>query len=800
MNRFLRPAWLRARARPVRAGLAVIAAGIALWLAVPPAQLFPDDYSLVIQDRNDRILRVFLAKDQQWRFPTGRDSIPDKYRQALFAYEDKRFPGHPGIDPLALLRAASGRLSRGRKAGGASTLTMQLVRLAHPKERSYFNKALEMAQALRLELHLSKDEILRTYLAHAPMGGNVVGVETACYRYGGKPLSEITWAEAALFAVLPNSPSWIHLGRERPRLRAKRDALLRKLNHEGRLDSLDLALATEEPLPDSADLPIHAPHFTESLRRSGAVGRVRASLDLEVQGKVEAQAAYRVRLLREQGIHNLAILVVETGTGKVRAYLGSPDAGDREHQGQVDGVRARRSTGSLLKPFLYARLMDRGPYLAGTKIADIPTYYGSFAPQNASREFSGLVGLDEALIRSLNVPAVRALYEYGLEDFYAFLKQAGLRGLFRPPEGYGLPLILGGAEASLWELTGMYLALGNDGVRRPFSVMEPAGPPVAGSPKHEAMAGVLEGRPAHEDSLFSAGAAGEIRSILGRLKRPESELYWQYFNNQVPVSWKTGTSYGQKDGWAIGTNAQWTIGVWVGNFSGQGNGALGGGASAAPILFLLFNDLTDRNRPMDIPRPNWDLAAESTCVASGYPAGPACPLKAASLRPASAYVTRLCPYHKRFLVDRRTGLETCSRCWSGKDTAWVVREIHPPSLRSWEAQSGRNPDNAPAHDPKCPAYHGGDGLELVYPTSGTRLFVPRDLDGRYQQVVLEAAHARQDALIFWYLDGRFLTTTKGTHKVPVDLPAGPHRLSVEDDEGRTADLGFEAFRREEPTP
>ena len=333
----------------------------------------------------------------------------------------------------------------------------------------------------------------------------------------------------------------------------------------------------------------------------------------------------------------------------------------------------------------------------------------------------------------------------------------------------------------------MYLALGNDGVRLPFQVLE--------NPE-ERSSRPAPFRPAHDDSLFSAGAAGEIRAILGRLKRPESELYWQYFNNQVPVSWKTGTSYGQKDGWAIGTNAQWTIGVWVGNFSGQGNGALGGGASAAPILFLLFNDLTDRNRVMDIPRPNWDLAAESTCVASGLPAGPACPIKIASLRPAHAYVTRLCPYHKRFLIDKRTGLETCSRCWKGKDTAWVVREIHPPSLRSWETQSGRNPDNAPAHDPKCPAYHGGDGLELVYPTPGSRLFIPRDLDGRYQQVVFEAAHSRQDAQLFWYLDGRFLGTTKGTHKVPVDLPAGPHRLSVEDEEGRTADLGFEAFRRE----
>jgi penicillin-binding protein 1C len=768
-------------------------------MAAPPAPPFPDDYSLVLEDKEGRILRAFLARDQQWRFPPAAagDSIPDKYLQALFAFEDKRFRSHPGVDPMALARAACGRLRRGKGAGGASTLTMQLARLSHPKRRTYANKAWEMLQAMRLELHASKDELLRTYMAHAPMGGNVVGVETACYRYCGKPFADVTWAEAALFAVLPNSPSWIHLGRERPRLRAKRDRLLAELHRQGRMDSLDLALAIDEPLPDTAVLSVRAPHFTESFRKAGAAGRIRTTLDAEAQKKVESLAAYRVDLLREQGIHNLAVLVAETGTGKVRAYVGSPDFRDRVHQGQVDGVRARRSTGSLLKPFLFARLMDRGPYLAGTRLADIPTYYGSFAPQNASREFSGLIGLDEALIRSLNVPAVRALHEYGLEDFHSFLKQAGLRGLFRPPEGYGLPLILGGAEASLWEMGGLFLALGNNGVRIPFTVEEEAAGRDAGVRGHAP--GIRARKPPErDDSLFSAGAAGEIRAILSRLKRPESELYWQYFNNQVPVSWKTGTSYGQKDGWAIGTNAQWTIAVWVGNFSGQGNGALGGGASAAPILFLLFNELTDRNRAMDIPRPNWDLAAESTCVASGYPAGPACPLKTSSLRPARAYVTRLCPYHKRFLIDRRTGLETCSLCWNGKDTSWIVREIHPPSLRSWEAQSGRNPDNAPAHDPKCPAYHGGDGLELVYPAPGSRLFVPRDLDGRFQQVVFEAAHGRQDAQLFWYLDGNLLGTTRGTHKISLDLAAGAHRLSVEDEEGRTADLGFEAFRREQP--
>jgi penicillin-binding protein 1C len=407
-------AWSRARARPFRSASLALAAGIAIgflaWLAVPPAPLFPDDYSLVLLDSRGGILRAFLARDQQWRFPAATGGIPGKYLDALFAYEDKRFRSHPGIDPMALLRAAGGRMARGEKAGGASTLTMQLVRLAHPRPRTYPNKALEMLQALRLELHHSKEELLRAYAAHAPMGGNVVGAETACYRYCGKPFAEITWAEAALFAVLPNSPSWIHLGRERPRLRAKRDRLLRKLHRDGRLDSLGLSLAMEEPLPDSADLAVRAPHFAESFRARGASGRIRTTLDMGMQRKVEALSAYRVGLLREQGIHNLAILVAETGTGKVRAYLGSPDFRDRGHQGQVDGVRARRSTGSLLKPFLYARLMDRGPYLAGTKLADIPTYYGSFAPQNASKEFSGLIGLDEALIRSLYVPAVRALY------------------------------------------------------------------------------------------------------------------------------------------------------------------------------------------------------------------------------------------------------------------------------------------------------------------------------------------------------------------------------------------------------
>lgn len=806
----------------ITVSLAALMAAFAVWLALPVESLFPDDYSTLVFDSKGRLLRATLAEDDQFRFPPCGISLPEKYITALILSEDKRFYLHPGVDPFALANAAYTNMRTGSRIRGGSTITMQVARLADPKPRTYRNKLIECLTAVRLSLHYSKEEILELYARNAPMGGNIVGIEAASYFYFEKPAGELTWAEASLLVVLPNSPSMINLERERPRLVRKRNGLLGRLFNAGIIDSLTHDMACAEPLPGhDRRLPFAAPHFTTmvlgraSASRGAAEGvggrihdsretaegvggrergsrkitqnatdrsnderRIVTTLDGDIQRRVYDAARLHNRILAGQGIENLAVLVAETGSGKVRAYIGSHDFHDLEHGGQVDGVLAHRSTGSLLKPFLVAKVLDRGPYTIASKIQDVPTFYGTFTPQNASKDFSGLVGVDRVLIESLNVPAVRLLNAYGLGDFYGFLVDSGLRGLFRSPMRYGLPLVIGGAEASLAELVTLYLSLGNLGERKAISFI--------GDEDDERQQG---------QRLFSAGAAWLVLDVLSRLARPGVEFYWDRFDNQVPVAWKTGTSYGQKDAWAVGVNGQWTIGVWAGNFTGEGNAALSGARSAAPLLFTLFNMLTRRDREMWFEEPHNDLKEVVCCAASGYPAGPYCPERITVTCPCRMRCTGTCPYHKRYLVDAATGRSVCSLCWSGIETEWDTLFIVPPAVKEILVRNGRSVDAVPSHAAHCVTVRDEARLELVYPVDGIKIFVPRDFDGEHERIVFSAKHQRPSEHLFWYLNGTLIGETIGYHELAVELDAGPYRLTVQDEEGFTRSVSFDAYKK-----
>ena len=474
--------------------LAVPAIGAVLYFLHPlPRPLFAPDYSTLILDSEGRLLRAFLNEGEQWCFPPDSSlAVPLKLRAAVLRFEDRRFYGHPGVDPLALGRALYQNVAAGQVRSGASTLTMQVARLMRPKPRTLFNKALETLLALRIELHTPKEEILRLYLDHAPYGGNIVGYRAASRRYFRKQPGELTWSEAATLAVLPNAPGLVSPTADPRRLAQKRNRLLAGLQRAGYFDAETLRLAVAEPVPERAfPLPVTAPHLSRALA-SGRRGRiVRTTLDAGLQRDLEALVARHLRHLDHLGIGNGAALLVETGSGKVRAWVGSRDFFDPEHQGQVDGVVAPRSSGSLLKPFLYALSMDEGLVLPGTLVKDVPTYYHGFSPRNADESYDGLVRAEEALVRSLNVPAVRLLRRYGLFNFYRFLQDAGVSTLVRPADDYGLPLILGGAEVTLRDMARLFRASPEAGGsspcdacrgrrnRRPRRPSSARGPPVS---------------------------------------------------------------------------------------------------------------------------------------------------------------------------------------------------------------------------------------------------------------------------------------------------------------------------------
>jgi len=756
----------------------------AVWLFMPLRPPFPASWSRVVYDTHGRLMRVTAAPDGQIRFPPDTVPLPAKYVAAVTACEDRRFFRHPGVDPFALCKSVIVNLSAGRRLRGGSTITMQTIRLSHPKTRNYLNKTFEILDAVRLSIHVNKNALLRMYAAHVPMGGNTVGVQAASWRYFGKPLSEITWAEAALFAVLPNTPTMINLEKQRSVLLRKRNRALGVLWRTGKIDSCTCVVSCREPLPGAAGrLPFSAPHFTRRVLAAASMPVEKTTLDLDIQEHVEEIVQMFGKQYSAQGISNLAALVVSTQTGAVRAYAGSQDFFDTVSRGQVDGVSANRSTGSLLKPFLAAKVLDRGPFVLESMLQDVPTFYGSFYPQNASMEFSGLVSLQKSLVQSLNVPMVRLLYWYGVTDFHADLRAAGITGLFRSADGYGLSLILGGAEASLWDLTRMFATLGNLGLMVPLSTI--------GDSTDSARASEAAPR------FCSEGAAWLVLSTLSQLNRPGSEYYWKFFTNQIPVAWKTGTSYGQKDAWAIGTNRQWTIGVWVGNFSGQGNPSLGGAQSAGPVLFALFNTLTDKSQNLWFTKPEYDLRTVTVCRASGLSPSAACFDTVHAEQPLCAYQTAVCTYHRRFLVSRGKGYQVCSRCWNNVDTVWNIITIYPPSVRSILARHGFAVDSLPPHHPRCPVAHPQAEIEIIYPVNNVSIIVPRNLQGHYEKIVFKAEYQRPSGHLFWYLDGSFLAETIGQHSIAVDLPSGKHRLAVQDGDGATEFIRFSAFRKKD---
>ncbi|HHQ49702.1 MAG TPA: penicillin-binding protein 1C, partial [Acidobacteria bacterium] len=573
------------RRRLVRLAAAV-AAAVALFLLLVPVVRFDDPRSTVLLDSRGRLLSASIAADGQWRF-AAPERVPERFARCAVLFEDRRFRWHPGVDPIAIVRAAVQDVRAGRVVSGGSTLTMQVVRLARKgRPRTLGEKLIEAVLAVRLELAAGKDRILALWAGNAPFGGNVVGLEAASWRYFGRGPEHLSWAEAATLAVLPNAPALIHPGRNRRRLLARRNALLARLLAAGDLDRESYRLALAEPLPGPPlPLPSLAPHLLERARRDGYAGqRLRTSLSRELQERATAVVREHAARLAGNGVHNVAALIAEVGSGRVLAYVGNsggPD--DPAHGGWVDLITAPRSTGSTLKPFLYAEMLEAGEVLPTELIPDIPTRVGGFAPENYDHSYSGAVPAAVALARSLNVPAVRMLRDHGVDRFWGELRAMGMTTLFRPAGGYGLTLILGGAETTLWDLGAMYAGLGRTvdeyarGVEdarpfRPLSYLAEGGVP--GVQRRGAGA-----------RLPGAAACYETLRALLEVGRPGVDAAWRRFASSRRIAWKTGTSWGHRDAWAVGVTPRHVVAVWVGNADGEGRPGLTGHASAAPVLF-----------------------------------------------------------------------------------------------------------------------------------------------------------------------------------------------------------------------
>lgn len=775
--------------RRALAALLVVLALIATiaYVRMLPKRLFDEPLSTVLLDRNGELLGARIADDGQWRFPAG-EAVPDKFIRALVEYEDKRFYSHPGVDPLALARAAYLDVKARRIVSGGSTLTMQLARMVRAREeRGIVDKLIEMLFATRLEIAYHKEKILDLYAANAPFGGNVVGLEAAAWRYFGRPPGLLSWAEACTLAVLPNSPALIHPGRNRTALLEKRNRLLARLHEREVISKLDLELALEEPLPGAPlPLPNDAPHLLETLRAlHPSEHRFETTLDRSLQRMATSELEAHARKLSSHDVHNAAAIIIDNRTFDVLAYVGNAERSQTDRRGYaVDIVRRPRSTGSILKPLLYAAMLEAGEILPHTLVPDVPTQYAGYMPENFDRLYRGVVPADVALAQSLNVPAVRMLKQHGVQRFYDLLRHAGMTTLMRPPDDYGLTLILGGAEGTLWEISSQYANLAH--IARQI---------YPGQPIHYRSLRVLERDESDSGRSAEIGAASAwltLRALL-EVGRPGEEANWRSFASAKQIAWKTGTSWGLRDAWSIGNTSRFTVGVWVGNASGEGKPGLTGATAAAPLMFALFGRLPSSEW---FAEPTLLLKQVEVCKNDGYLANGACETHT-ELVPRSSHFDRLSPYNHRVHLarDGRHRVDSSCEAVDGmRHTNWFVL---PPGAEYYYRRQHANYRPLPAYRADCEGARTAaqSPMEFLYPNAGTKLYIPIDLGTQKGRTVFEAVHRNANATLHWHLDEHYIGETRTYHQQAMDIAPGVHSITIVDEDGNRLSRRFEVLGR-----
>ena len=741
-----------------------------------PRQLFHVPYSTVVTDRNGELLGARIASDGQWRFPP-RTTTPEKVKQCLITFEDRHFYHHWGVNPVSTGRAAYQNLKNKRIVSGGSTLTMQTIRLARNESRTFGEKFIEMILATRLEFRASKEKILSMYVSHAPFGGNVVGLDAAAWRYFGHSAEELSWAEAAMLAVLPNAPAMIHLSKSRQSLLNKRNRLLKQLRERKIIDSSTYELAISEPLPDEPhSLPQIAPHLVSRFYQERNGKYSVSTIDRGIQSQIENAAERWSNEFNRSDIRNLAILVIDIRTNQVVAYCGNVNFERKQSGNQVDVIQAPRSTGSILKPFLYYAMLQEGSLLPHTLLPDIPININGFTPQNFSLQFEGAVPASEALARSLNIPAVTMLQKYGVPKFHTFLRQIGLKTINRPASHYGLSLILGGAEATLWDVTNTYAHMGRSLLQLPQTECSLL---LSDSENSEAVTS------AKTTDIFQPGAVWQTFNALTEVNRPE-EIDWKSIPSMHPIAWKTGTSHGFRDAWAVGVTPHYAVGVWVGNATGEGKPGLVGARTAGPVLFDIFSLLPPTQW---FKRPGNVFVKTEVCRKSGHLKGRFCEETDTLLILPAGLKTEACPYHHLVTLsadETHRIYENCANLEPTIQKSWFTL---PPVWEWYYKQHHPEYSPLPPFKPGC----GEDALQpmqFIYPPMNARIVLPKQMDGSPGYMTAELAHGNPATTIFWHLDNTYLTQTQDFHKISLQPTPGKHSLTAVDSAGNTVTTTF----------
>jgi penicillin-binding protein 1C len=768
-------AWLKQTGKQplVRACVLVLAIAVGLDRLFPFRPEVP--YATVVTARDGSILHAFLSRDDKWRLYAELSDITPEFRNAILYKEDKYFYFHPGFNPVALLRAAGRNLLQGRRTSGASTITMQTVRLLEPRPRTYGNKLIELVRAIQLEIYYSKDEILQLYLNLIPFGGNIEGLKSASLLYFGKPPVLLSLAELTTLSIIPNRPSSLRLGINNAWIVQERNRWLNRFRSAHLYSETTIADAIAEPLTAyRREAPQQAPHLSRRLRNAQPQQPViQSTLDPATQSTAEQLVRNYANRIRTSDVHNAAVLIVDNLTHSVVAYVGSADFQNAADGGQVDGVRAVRSPGSALKPLLYGLAFDAGLITPRSKLNDVPTNFGGYEPDNYDRRFNGPVTAEFALANSLNIPAVSLLREIGTPTFVATLQKAGFSTVRKQAKDLGLSMILGGCGVTLDEMTRLYAGLANGGV---VSALAMTGPPNR------------SGVPVKGYRVLSPEAAYLVTQTLTQITRPDLPNNFDNSYHLPRIAWKTGTSYGRRDAWSVGYNQRYTIGVWVGNFSGVGVAELSGANTATPLLFQLFNAL-DYNSPrgwFQPPSPRTSrLAMRLICPETGDIPGDSC------LNPVTDYQImgvsrhRSCQHRKTVFTNPAGTLAYCPHC--RPDTGWV-RRSYPnlaPDVIAFYQSSHIPFQSTPPHNPRCERVWGTGGPQITSLNDGSDYFIN---PAQPAELALSCQATDDVQTVFWYLNDQLYRRARPTEALFFKPRPGRLKISCADDRGRHSDI------------
>jgi penicillin-binding protein 1C len=726
------------------------------------------EYSTIVTDERDAVINAYLTPDDKWRMKTELEEISPLLRKTIIAKEDQYFYYHPGVNVLAIGRALLNNVVRMKRTSGASTITMQVARMLEPRRRTLPVKFIEMFRALQLELKYSKNEILQLYLNLVPYGGNIEGVKAASLLYFRKNPDHLSLAEITALSIIPNRPSSLVMGRNNDVIVQERNRWLRKFSQDKVFTQKEIEDALSEPLTASRGVvPHYLPHLSYKLKRETNSHLIRTNIRLNTQLKVEKLVEDYVRSLRLSNIRNAAVVIIDNQTHKVITYVGSGSFTDTTDGGQVNGAAATRQPGSTLKPLLYGMCIDEGLMTPKTVINDVPVNYNGYAPENYDQKFNGSISMEYALEHSLNIPAVKSLRMLGKDELVNQLVSLDFKQVSKDRNKLGLSLVLGGCGTTLEELTGLFSAFANEGIYE----------------QPEYVRKVAHQRP-RRVQVLSATASYMISDILSQVNRPDFPLNWQATERMPKIAWKTGTSYGRRDAWSIGYNQHFTVGTWVGNFSGQGVPELSGANTATPLLFKIFNTIDyDSDAGWFAPPKNCQL--RQVCSVSGLPPSPYCTNVILDYFVPLVSSTTTCQHLQEVKISADSSISYCNDC---APAAGYIKKLYPvitPEMQEYYEVNGVAYQKIPTHNPDCEKIFRGEAPQITSPLNGNEYFISKKDPEPLQ---LSATAGNDVTKLYWYINDRFYKAT-GVHEKQFFMPTeGAVKISCTDDKGRNRNI------------